>query len=240
MNGRAKIRVKFFEYLASRKYMLQPDVVKYDENAMYKPGFDLILGSNTMKELGIVLDFWTNEITLDDILLPMRNINKLNTRAILERAWTMNNSSYQSMSKEPQSMLKATKCLIQILDAKYKKANLRAILDDDCNKHLNAPDKALLLELLQEFEELFDGTLDDWDCDPVSLELKEGATSYHGRPFRIPKKHLDTTKNEIQRLCDFGVLKWQADSEWALPTFIIPKKTTQYMSSVILGKSASG
>jgi hypothetical protein len=29
---------------------------------------------------------------------------------------------------------------------------------------------------------------------------------------------------EIQRLCDFGVLKGQADSEWALPTFIIPKK----------------
>jgi len=35
---------------------------------------------------------------------------------------------------------------------------------------------------------------------------------------------VETLKNEIQRLCNLGVLKWQADSKWALPTFIIPKK----------------
>ena len=33
-------------------------------------------------------------------------------------------------------------------------------------------------------------------------------------------------KKEIQRLCNLGVLKWHADSEWALPTFIVPKKDT--------------
>jgi hypothetical protein len=128
------------------------------------------------------------------------------------------------MSKEPQSSLEATKCLIQILDAQYEKADLRAIVEDDCNKHLSAPDKALLLKLLQEIEELFDRTIRDWDCEPVSLELKEGSTPYHGRPFPIPKKHLETTKKEIQRLCDLGVLKWQADSKWASQLFIVPKK----------------
>jgi hypothetical protein len=160
-NGRAKIRVKFFEYLANREYMLQPDVVEYNENAMAKPGFDIILGSDTMNELGIVLDFWTKEITLDEISLSIRNINKLETIATIEWAWTMNNSIYQSMSKEQQSTCKTTKRLIQILDAKYEKANLRSIVDDDCNKHLSAPDKASLLELLQEFEELFDEKLGD-------------------------------------------------------------------------------
>jgi hypothetical protein len=44
---------------------------------MTTPGFDLILGGNTLKELRIVLDFWTKEITLDMISLPMRDINKL-------------------------------------------------------------------------------------------------------------------------------------------------------------------
>jgi len=39
----------------------------------------------------------------------------------------MNNSIYQSMSKEPQSILKATKYSIQILDAKYKKADFMTI-----------------------------------------------------------------------------------------------------------------
>ena len=35
---------------------------------------------------------------------------------------------------------------------------------------------------------------------------------------------METLKKEIQCLCNLGVLKWQEDSEWALPTFIIPKK----------------
>ena len=69
-----------------------------------------------MKELGIVLDFWTKEITVDDISLPIRDINNLKTRATVEWAWTMNKSIYQDTSKEPQSTLEATKHLIQILD----------------------------------------------------------------------------------------------------------------------------
>ncbi len=56
------------------------------------------------------------------------------------------------------------------------------------------------------------------------MQLKGGTKPYHGWPFPIPKKHMDITKKEIQRLCNSGVLEWQADSEWALPTFIIPKK----------------
>ena len=43
---------------------------------MSQPGFDLILGTNTLKELGIVLNFRTKEIDIDGIILPMRNITK--------------------------------------------------------------------------------------------------------------------------------------------------------------------
>ena len=71
-----------------------------------------------MKELGIVLDLQTKEITLDEISLPMRDIKNLRTRAAAKRAWTVNNSIYQSISKEPQSMLMATKGLMEILDTK--------------------------------------------------------------------------------------------------------------------------
>ncbi len=70
---------------------------------MDKPGFDLILGSITMKELGIVLDFQTKEKALDEISLPMRNINKLSTRAQFEKSWSLNNSIFQENTKEPQS-----------------------------------------------------------------------------------------------------------------------------------------
>ncbi len=97
-----KIRVKFFDYSNSKEYFLQPDVVEYKENSLNKPGFDLIIGSNTLKELGIVLDFRTREIILDDLSLPMRDINKLKTRATVERAWTMNNSIPRNVQRAPE------------------------------------------------------------------------------------------------------------------------------------------
>ena len=37
-NGRGKIRLKFFEYSASREYMIQPDIVEYDVNHLTEPG----------------------------------------------------------------------------------------------------------------------------------------------------------------------------------------------------------
>ena len=84
-----------------------------------------------------------------------------------------------------------------------------------------------IIKLLTEFEDLFDGTLGDWDTEPVSFQLKEGSTPYHGRAYPIPQKHNAMVKTEVKRLCEIGVLEWQAASEWASPSFIQPKKNGQ-------------
>jgi hypothetical protein len=42
---------------------------------MTKPMYDLILGCDNTKELGIVLNFWAKEITIDEITLPMWDVN---------------------------------------------------------------------------------------------------------------------------------------------------------------------
>jgi hypothetical protein len=79
---------------------------------------------------------------------------------------------------------------------------------------------------------LFDGTLGDWKTKPVSFELKEGEKPYHGRAFPVPIKLKDLIKKEIKRLCKLGVLEWQPSSEWAAPSFVIPKKnhTVRFIS----------
>jgi len=59
---------------------------------------------------------------------------------------------------------------------------------------------------------------------PVSIELKDGAKPSNGRPYPIPQIHKATLMKEIDRLVSIGVLKRQTSSEWASPTFIIPKK----------------
>ena len=61
-------------------------------------------------------------------------------------------------SQEPKSTEEATKCVVRILNANYKKAELQAVVTDNC-AHLSSEDKIKLLELLKEFEPLFDGTL---------------------------------------------------------------------------------
>ncbi len=40
----------------------------------------------------------------------------------------------------------------------------------------------------------------------------------------MPKIYKDTIMKEVERLCKLGVLERQPTSEWALPSFIIPKK----------------
>ena len=117
-----------------------------------------------------------------------------------------------------------------------EKADLKAVVEDNC-KHLSVPEETKLLGLLTEFEELFDGTLGDWDSEPVSLQLKEGKKPYHGGAFSIPKVKGDTIEKVVKRLCELGVLKWQPESEWISPSLIVPKRNKPYGLLVILGKS---
>jgi hypothetical protein len=54
--------------------------------------------------------------------------------------------------------------------------------------------------------------------------LKEGVSPYHGQAFSVPKIHKNIIMKEVERLCKLGVLERQPASEWAFPSFIIPKK----------------
>ena len=157
----------------------------------------------------------------------MRDINSLTTSK-MEKAWTVNNS----MAHEPHSMQEVTQRVVHILDTKYEKADLQSVVNANCT-HLSLQDQNKSLELLTEYEELFVGTLGDWNTEPVFFELKEGTKPYHGRPFPVPKSHKETTMKELNRLCELGMLEFQPASEWASPSFIIPKKdnTVHFISN---------
>jgi len=104
----------------------------------------------------------------------------------MEKTWAVNNS----MAHKPSSTQEATHQVVHILDAKYEKADLQSVVSTNCN-HLSRHDQNKLLELLTEYEELFDGTLGlgDGKTEPISFELKVGAKPYHDRPFPVPRVH---------------------------------------------------
>jgi hypothetical protein len=72
---KAEIKLNFFEYSNSKRYLAEPDIVEYNKNN--KSQYGLIVGVKTMKKYGIILDFKDKMITVDEVKLPMRNINYL-------------------------------------------------------------------------------------------------------------------------------------------------------------------
>jgi hypothetical protein len=120
---------------------------------------DLIIGKQTMHDLGVKLDFKEKTIrTIDRILLPMRNIANLQLKPKIIRALRENTYSAQ----EPISTCSATKRMVEILDANYEKADLPAIIRENCS-HLKASNREKLLSVLLRFKSLlFNGTLGDW------------------------------------------------------------------------------
>jgi len=172
-NKVGEVTLSFVEYSLSKSVHLTPDIVEYEARAT-APLHDLIIGKQTLHDIGAVLDFKEKTITIDGILLPMRNIVNVQLKPSVTRALRQNTCQAQ----EPVSTRNATKRVIEKLDAKYDKADLPAIV----NSHLTPLQREKLLSLLLEYESLFDGTLGDWNRPPVSIELKEGAKPYHGRP----------------------------------------------------------
>jgi hypothetical protein len=116
------IEISFVEYLASKKVCLQPDIVEYSPGDQ-APMYDLIIGKQTMHNLGVKLDYQEKTITIDKILLPMRNIANLKLKPRITRALRENTC----LAQEPISTCSATKRMVKILDAKYEKADLPAI-----------------------------------------------------------------------------------------------------------------
>ncbi len=201
-----------------------------------------------MKKYGIILDFKDTMITVDEVKLPMQNINYLQGSSTLcvlklnhsltshgtEQHQRHNQACYtdprgqisesrspinyqrqlqvnHSLAMELHSTKDTTKHVTQILDSKYQNADLQLIVRDNCN-HLSANQQNKLMQLLKKYELLFDGTLGDWRTKPVSFQLKEGVSSYHGQAFPVPKIHKDTIMKEVERLCKLGVLEQQPTS----------------------------
>ena len=97
------------------------------------------------------------------------------------------------------------------MDSNYEKSDLQAVVEAP-GPYQSLPEKRKLLELFKETEERFDRTLGDWKAEPVSFELKEGATPYHGRPNPVSKMQKTVTIKELNRLCELGALEFQSTS----------------------------
>jgi len=84
-NKVGEVTLSFVEYSLSKSIHLTPNIVEYKAGAT-APLYDLIIGKQTLHEIGAVLDFKEKTITIDNILLPMRNITNLELKSSATRA----------------------------------------------------------------------------------------------------------------------------------------------------------
>jgi hypothetical protein len=72
--------------------------------------YDLIIGKQTMHNLGVVLDFKESTIQIDEILLPMRDIANLQLKTSV--SWALKRNA--NFAQEPVSTRGATKRVVEM------------------------------------------------------------------------------------------------------------------------------
>ncbi len=95
--------------------------------------------------------------------------------------------------------------------------------------HLNIQQKADIKQVLSEFTKLFDGTLGVHPHQKFHIDLETNARPTHVRPYPVPVIHVVAFVKELKHPCTIGILSPHGASEWASPTFIIPKKMAELL-----------
>ena len=102
------------------------------------------------------------------------------------------------------------------------KADLKQVAYN--STQLNNEEITQLLRLLGYLEDLFDGTLGDWDTDPVDLDLKPDSKTFNSKYYPAPIINKETFCKYLKCLVKIGVLTPVQQSQCGTPISIMPKK----------------
>jgi hypothetical protein len=172
-------------------------------------------------ELGIIMNFNDHTVTWDTDTIPMKDRDTCtlsSVEALIEVYMSAN---------EPQTLRDEYSQATKILYAEYKPESLDDVIKTCEDFHVK--EQHQLKTLLQKYEHLFDGTLGEFNMEPISLQLMHpNGKPIHARAYTVPRsvEQQSQQSKEIVRLVDIGVLEEDYSSEWAsvFPSFAIPKK----------------
>lgn len=158
-----------------------------------------------------------------DISFSKRTVKWLETEISMKTSsfWQNPYNLYYSFIEDNEDF-DIDEYLQEILPSKYESVQIDTVIQQQ--KHLTSSQKNDLRQVLNQFTTLFNGKLGCYPHAKVHLQLKPDAKPYHARPYAVPHIHRNIFKNELDRLVLEGVLEPCGASEWAAPTFIVPKK----------------
>jgi len=190
--------------------------------------YDVLIGADLLKKLGVKLDYENGIVEWLGNTVPMRDSRLIGTteyKHMLDSFYLQEEEElfeYESYMDYYISSGYDHAYAEEILDAKYDQVDIEEVIKGQT--HLNDEQKQDLRELLNEHTKLFDGTLGVYPHKEVHIDLEPDARPVHARAYPVPKIHEAAYKKELFHLVKLGVLAYQGPSDWASPSFIIPKK----------------
>jgi len=110
-------------------------------------------------------------------------------------------------------------------DNVYERHTGESVAAHKNTSHFNDKEKVKLGNLIKAFEDITQEKAGDFNGNKVEFQLKPNAVPYCAQLYRIPHAHIDLMKRSIKEMERNGVTKeYRGNSEWAAPTFGVPKK----------------
>ena len=118
-------------------------------------GYDMIIFRNLMVQLGLTADFTRQVLQRDGTTVHMKEYSNLLGKSDLTKHEIR---EVVMQTEEPASTWEANERMVKTLDSTYENADLKQAVNDS---QMNSKERTLLLRLLEDFGDLFDGTLGD-------------------------------------------------------------------------------
>ena len=173
--------------------------------------YDIILGRDLLSDLGVIIDFANHHVKWMDKFIFMK-----------PRSHFQHHTNYTMIFDDGVLDVLDDAEDAFIMDAKYVATSPQEVADGQ--HHLTEIQRKNLAIALQNVSELFDGKLGRYKAEKIHLDLVDGAQPIHSKAYSVPMKHEPAFLKELKHLVEVDVLERADDSEWASPTFIIPKK----------------
>ena len=154
----------------------------------------MIIGRDLQFALGLDIVWAKKNILWDGLTCPLK-ISLSVARAMKQVEFF---KQFEEIEQESY-----TSC--SFVESTYEKADINK--EVSVLTHLNTHQKQLLKTLLNNNDQLFDGTLGNWAIDPAKLELKESTKPYQGKLIPVPHVHKEILKKEVNRLLNLNILK---------------------------------
>jgi len=194
--------------------------------------YDVVLGRDALRKIGLVTDFEQNIMTWDDIVVamkpfPQRSSEEEPTEAemlfyeAMEEELEDNNCSYFTEEQEIEAARAGYHSRV-ILEAKYEQADIGEVVAKCTHLPLHLQNE--LAATLEQYPTLFNGKLGKYEGQKIHLDLDPSIPPYRSRYYPVAHSQMAIFKNELDRLVRIGVLEKTGRAEWIAGTFIHPKK----------------